>query len=180
MYVCIYVCMQKKHVHVCYWNGPTTAATGSGTQHTYIHTHCTHTQRLKQVLHNILGNAAKFTTVGYINLSVQIDHQEQLVYFRVTDTGPGIAPDKLENVFKPYKTVCIWCMYVCMYVCMHACISCIWCMYVCIKNVLKQDGPCVCLFLCIRRYVCMHACMYVFPDHGHRAGHCTGQARECI
>jgi len=56
--------------------------------------------RLRQVLTNLVGNALKFTERGQVTLGLRTG-QGQLV-FDVTDTGIGIAPDKLESVFEPF------------------------------------------------------------------------------
>ena len=60
---------------------------------------------LKEILVNILGNALKFTDEGLIELSVELVSEttsEAIVLFRITDTGIGIASDKLETIFEPY------------------------------------------------------------------------------
>ncbi len=54
--------------------------------------------RMTQVLSNFMTNAMKFTTKGSITLSYDIDSEGQL-RFRVTDTGKGIAAEKLGQVF---------------------------------------------------------------------------------
>jgi len=62
--------------------------------------------RLKQVLLNILGNAAKFTDTGSVTLSATLDGREGelvLLRFSVTDTGVGIDRDALERVFAPFS-----------------------------------------------------------------------------
>ncbi|ACB36461.1 multi-sensor hybrid histidine kinase [Leptothrix cholodnii SP-6] len=62
--------------------------------------------RLSQALLNLLGNAVKFTEQGSIVLRAECvargtdDHLT--VRFRVRDTGIGIAPDKLDQLFAPF------------------------------------------------------------------------------
>lgn len=61
--------------------------------------------RLKQVIGNLLGNAAKFTKQGQITLNVSSEgrvDQKQILRFTVTDTGVGIAPHRLAHVFEKY------------------------------------------------------------------------------
>jgi PAS domain S-box-containing protein len=60
--------------------------------------------RLQQILGNLLGNAAKFTEAGTITLSIEpsLDDPARL-HFDVTDTGVGIAPDKLETIFQDFE-----------------------------------------------------------------------------
>ena len=59
--------------------------------------------RLRQVLVNLIGNAAKFTPPnGAITVSIsRLDALGQ-GEIRVTDTGPGIAHDEQAAVFEPY------------------------------------------------------------------------------
>jgi len=59
--------------------------------------------RLRQVLHNLLGNAVKFTRRGSISLRVSRDEPGNLVRFEVCDTGSGIAPGDLEHVFEAFR-----------------------------------------------------------------------------
>ncbi|WP_142527535.1 PAS domain S-box protein [Pedobacter westerhofensis] len=61
--------------------------------------------RLKQILVNLLGNAAKFTDQGEIELKIQVvqHHQEQsLLRFSVRDTGIGIKADKIDKIFEAF------------------------------------------------------------------------------
>ncbi len=63
--------------------------------------------RLKQVLFNLLSNAAKFTEKGEIELKVYAlsDVEKEFVDFRfeVRDTGIGIKEDKLEKIFEAFS-----------------------------------------------------------------------------
>jgi len=54
--------------------------------------------RLRQILLNLVGNAVKFTENGSVNLSAAITAPQQ-IELRVRDTGVGIPPDRLENIF---------------------------------------------------------------------------------
>lgn len=61
--------------------------------------------RLKQVIGNLLSNAAKFTKEGSITLRVSSEGQagpQQVLRFTVTDTGVGIPPHRLVHVFEKY------------------------------------------------------------------------------
>ena len=58
--------------------------------------------RLRQVILNLVGNAMKFTETGEVMLDVaveQVTANEVVLRFRVTDTGIGIAEDKLWTIF---------------------------------------------------------------------------------
>ncbi len=57
--------------------------------------------KLRQVLFNLLGNAIKFTARGKVELIVQA--KEGVLEFEVVDTGEGIAPDAIKQLFKPYS-----------------------------------------------------------------------------
>ena len=60
--------------------------------------------RLRQILLNLLSNAAKFTLQGDITLRVSRgDEQRQLVCFEVEDSGIGIAAEKLDRIFAPFE-----------------------------------------------------------------------------
>lgn len=68
--------------------------------------------RLQQVLLNLLGNAVKFTLQGQIQVEVRripaslaeqaSDAPPVLLRFAVRDTGIGISPEQLEQVFQPF------------------------------------------------------------------------------
>ncbi|HZW25631.1 MAG TPA: ATP-binding protein [Gallionella sp.] len=59
-------------------------------------------QRLRQVLLNLMSNAVKFTERGEVALRVSIASGSHM-RFEVTDTGVGIAPDRLERIFRPFE-----------------------------------------------------------------------------
>jgi len=65
-------------------------------------------KRLRQVLLNLLSNAAKFTDRGGVTLSVSTlmtQGNQVRLNFAVRDTGIGIAPDDVANIFKPFEQV---------------------------------------------------------------------------
>ncbi len=58
--------------------------------------------RLRQVLINLLSNAAKFTDEGIITLSAAVEPRsngQKEVIIKVSDTGSGIAPEDIKNYF---------------------------------------------------------------------------------
>src|SRR5690606_33582871 len=58
--------------------------------------------RLQQVVHNLVGNALKFTPAdGRIEVRVRTDGSWQCV--EVSDTGHGIAPELLGQMFEPFS-----------------------------------------------------------------------------
>jgi len=56
--------------------------------------------RIRQVLLNLLNNAAQYTEKGSVTVGVL--RQAQEVTFRVTDTGVGIAPEDIPKVFDEF------------------------------------------------------------------------------
>lgn len=59
-------------------------------------------QRLRQVLDNLLSNAVKFTPRGgVVRLTVTVDPDTAV--FRVSDSGPGVAPDERGIIFDRYR-----------------------------------------------------------------------------
>ncbi|MDY0220600.1 MAG: response regulator [Desulfobacterium sp.] len=62
--------------------------------------------RLRQVLINLIGNAIKFTERGEVVVSagsIRNDDSSANLTVSISDTGVGIAPDLLENLFKPFS-----------------------------------------------------------------------------
>jgi signal transduction histidine kinase len=60
----------------------------------------TDSQRLRQIAINLLSNAIKFTEEGTVELAVVAD--ERWVELRVTDTGIGIPPSALPDLFQAF------------------------------------------------------------------------------
>ncbi len=58
-------------------------------------------RHLRQVLLNLLGNAIKFTAAGEVRLAVETDGGGRL-RFEVTDTGVGIEPAALTEIFAAF------------------------------------------------------------------------------
>ncbi len=57
--------------------------------------------RLAQILHNLVGNAIKFTHQGTVRVSAERDGD--WVAVSVSDTGVGIPADKLEHIFESFQ-----------------------------------------------------------------------------
>ncbi len=68
--------------------------------------------RLRQILFALLSNAVKFTAEGTVRLTASVEpaangqgtRGERLI-LRVADTGPGVPPEKLAEVFEPFGQV---------------------------------------------------------------------------
>ena len=59
--------------------------------------------RLRQILHNLLNNAVKFTEAGEVRLAIA--RQPAGVAFHIHDTGPGISEDMQDKVFEKFRQV---------------------------------------------------------------------------
>ena len=58
--------------------------------------------RISQVFSNLISNALKHTTQGSISYGYRLINDEQDVEFYVSDTGSGIDPQDIDNIFKTY------------------------------------------------------------------------------
>ena len=62
-------------------------------------------RKVRQILVNLLGNAAKFVEQGSVCLTLSAPGAGDTVRFEVADTGPGITPENAERVFEPFTQV---------------------------------------------------------------------------
>ncbi|MGB4347641.1 MAG: ATP-binding protein, partial [Burkholderiaceae bacterium] len=71
-------------------------------------------RKLRQILLNILGNAAKFTHTGTISFKAEwigeldqttISEPSPTIRFLIEDTGVGIADDQLSSIFLPFQQI---------------------------------------------------------------------------
>lgn len=66
-------------------------------------------QKLRQVLINLLGNAAKFTENGNVTFKTTLSERPAnnpaswRILFQIQDTGIGIRQDQLEKIFRPFE-----------------------------------------------------------------------------
>jgi signal transduction histidine kinase/AraC-like DNA-binding protein len=58
--------------------------------------------RLRQILLNLLSNAARFTQAGQITLAADVT--EAHLHIAVTDTGVGIPPEVIDHIYEPFVT----------------------------------------------------------------------------
>lgn len=62
--------------------------------------------RFRQVLVNLMGNSAKFTKKGELELSLLVDEESEehiILHARIRDTGIGIPTDKLDSIFEAFR-----------------------------------------------------------------------------
>nr|WP_290665670.1 histidine kinase N-terminal 7TM domain-containing protein [Ardenticatena sp.] len=62
--------------------------------------------KVRQILYNLLSNAAKFTQNGEVTFRTEVgidDRGVEWVVFYVSDTGVGILPSKIEAIFRPFE-----------------------------------------------------------------------------
>ncbi len=64
------------------------------------------TEGMHQVVLNIVGNAidAVAPNTGVVHVGTQFNAEEGIADIIVTDNGPGIEPDKIEEIFEPFKS----------------------------------------------------------------------------
>jgi signal transduction histidine kinase len=60
-------------------------------------------RRLRQIFHNLIDNAAKFTNNGHIEIGYFQRIRGQVTFF-VKDTGAGLGSLKKEDLFKPFRS----------------------------------------------------------------------------
>lgn len=59
--------------------------------------------RIRQVLHNLVSNALKFTQEGQVSLVVAPGQSDAGIRFMVVDTGPGIDASAQDAIFQPFS-----------------------------------------------------------------------------
>ncbi len=62
--------------------------------------------RVRQLLYNLIDNAAKFTDTGSINLDVSLKARRRggmMVTFYLCDTGIGMTPEQVEKITQPFE-----------------------------------------------------------------------------
>ena len=60
--------------------------------------------KLRQALYNLVSNASKFTENGNIDIDIysESNDNKQWIFFKITDTGIGIAENKIETLFNAF------------------------------------------------------------------------------
>ena len=57
---------------------------------------------LKKILNNLIANAIKYTDKGEVSLDCHLESKDY-IKFVISDTGPGIAKEKLSSIFEKYS-----------------------------------------------------------------------------
>ncbi|MBY0121149.1 ATP-binding protein [Bacillus sp. S/N-304-OC-R1] len=58
-------------------------------------------ERLRQILYNVIENAIKYTSHGYVEISSYA--QGESIVIQISDTGVGIPPDNMGTLFEPFR-----------------------------------------------------------------------------
>lgn len=61
--------------------------------------------KLKQIITNLLTNAIKFTDKGFVSFGYELDPHENIIHFRIQDTGLGIDEENHKMIFDRFKRV---------------------------------------------------------------------------
>ncbi|WP_372801637.1 hybrid sensor histidine kinase/response regulator [Paracoccus seriniphilus] len=60
---------------------------------------------LQQCLVNLIGNAVKFTRDGVISVEIEKLARDNMVEFRISDTGVGISEENIDRIFEEFVTI---------------------------------------------------------------------------
>ena len=60
-------------------------------------------QRFKRIILNLLGNALKFTKIGYVKIKLKYLQDKQVIYCSIRDTGIGIPKEDLVKLFTRFE-----------------------------------------------------------------------------
>jgi signal transduction histidine kinase len=58
-------------------------------------------EKIQWVIMELVDNAIKFTPPGGC-VTIELEKERELAYFQVVDTGIGISPERLVEIFEPY------------------------------------------------------------------------------
>ncbi|MFC1745838.1 PAS domain-containing protein [Candidatus Riflebacteria bacterium] len=57
--------------------------------------------RLRQIIVNLANNAVRFTERGKVSINVTPGNKKDMLQFTIADTGIGISPERIDNIFYP-------------------------------------------------------------------------------
>ena len=64
--------------------------------------------RINQIIYNLVGNAIKFTSAGFVSIRSEFDYlteQNGKLVITIQDSGIGIPDDKIQDIFSPFRQV---------------------------------------------------------------------------
>ena len=61
--------------------------------------------RVKQILINLISNAIKYTSRGFVKISTEVDNFSNTLNMCVQDSGVGIPADNLKTIFTPFAKI---------------------------------------------------------------------------
>jgi len=64
--------------------------------------------KLRQILTNLISNGVKYTNTGSVSVQMSLNKKDSSLEVQVVDTGIGVSPEKIKDLFVPFWQVEAW------------------------------------------------------------------------